>query len=137
MGLDIDLSRDRFARRGWIRGSGIRGGVVAGPVEVAVEKLLNGKNDTPLSRTAHAEPAKRNHKRSKLDEDGNRCRTVKADDEMNAPGALKNEPDADAAIASLSSPVTSLVYMGAASRMLPASVMHAGAGSLDLHEGVA
>ena len=102
----------------------------------AVEKLLNGKNNTPLPRTDHAEPAKRNHKCGKLDEDGDRCWTVKAEDEMNAPGTLKNESDADAAIVSLSSPATALVYMGAA-RMLPASVTHAGTESLGLHESVA
>ena len=79
----------------------------------AVEKLLNEKDNIPLSRTAHAEHAKRYHRRSKLDEDGNRCGTVTAEGEMNAPGTLKNESDADAAIVSLSSPATAPVYMGA------------------------
>ena len=102
----------------------------------AVEKLLNGKNNTPLPHTARAEPLKKNHKCSKLDEDGNRGWTVKAEDEMNAPGTLKNESDADAAIVSLSSPATALVYMGAA-RMLPASATLEGAGCTDLHEEVA
>jgi hypothetical protein len=102
----------------------------------AVERLLNAKNNTPLPHTAHAGPPKKNHKRSKLDEDGNRCRIATAEGEMNAPGTLKNESDADAAIESLSSPATGLVYIGAA-RMIPASVAHVGAEFLGLHEGVA
>ena len=102
----------------------------------AVEKLLNGKSNTPLSRKAHAEPATRNHKRSKLDEDGNRCGTVTAEGEMNAPGTLKNKSDADAAIVSLGSPAAALVCLGAA-RMLPASVTRVGAETLGLDDGVA
>jgi hypothetical protein len=74
----------------------------------AIEKLLDGKNNTPLSRKAHTESAKRYHK-----------------------------SDADDAIAGLSSPVVSLMDLDSAARMLPASVTLAGAGSLDLHEGVA
>jgi hypothetical protein len=45
--------------------------------------------------------------------------------------------DADNAIARLSSPVTSLMDMGAASKMIPASAPLVGSGCLDLHDNVA
>jgi hypothetical protein len=72
-----------------------------------------------------------------VDSEGNRCCAVKANGEKKAGETFEVESDADEAIASLSSPVTSLMDMGAASRLLPASVTLVGAGSLDLHGGVA
>jgi hypothetical protein len=81
--------------------------------------------------------AKRYKKVMKLDKEGNRCWTVKAEGEKKAWGTFENDSEADKAIASLNSPVTSLVDIGAASRMLPASVALVAAGCLDLHEGVA
>ena len=100
--------------------------------------MLSDRKDLILrARDANGKPANRYHKRSKLDEKGQRSCTVKTEGEKNAWGTLEVESEADEAIASLNSPVVSLMDLDSASKMLPANATLVGPGSLDLDEDVA
>jgi hypothetical protein len=103
----------------------------------AVEKLLDGKDLPLLDRKSQIMPTKRYHKIGKLDSEGNRCWAVKADREKKVWGTFEAESDADEAIANLNSPVVSLMDIGDAPKILPASAPLVGSGCLDLHDNVA
>src|ERR1035441_7008387 len=78
--------------------------------------ILVAKASAVPCRDAYGKPANRYHKRSKLDEKGQRSCTVKTEGEKNALGTVEVESDADNALADLRSPVTSLGEMGASAR---------------------
>ena len=73
----------------------------------------------------------------KHDAEGNRRWTVKADGERSAWGTFELESDADEAIASLSSPVTSLSDSAPGSKKLPVSVTPDCAGYSGMPAGAA
>jgi hypothetical protein len=74
-----------------------------------IELLLGGKEPRRPEIAAPSNTTKLHQKLIKLDEDGNRCRTVNAESDRNARGTFEIESDADDAIANLSSPVISLL----------------------------
>ena len=87
-----------------------------------IEKLLEGK-DLPLAaRKVSQHSGKRYQKPKKVDSEGNGYRVVKAKGEKEALETVDVESIDDKAVAHLNSPAVSLSDIGAAARMLPASV---------------
>jgi hypothetical protein len=94
-----------------------------------VESLLAGTESCRPERAASSHTTKRYRKLMKLDEDGNRCWTVKAEGERDAWGFFEIESDADEVIQHLNSPGASLSDFGAGSKKLPVSAALDCAGS--------
>jgi len=74
---------------------------------------------------------------TKLDAEGNRRWPEMAEGEKKVWGTFEIESDEDEAIANLNSPVVSLMDIGDAPKILPASATLVGPGCLDLHDIVA
>jgi hypothetical protein len=88
-----------------------------------IELLLGGKELRRPESAASSNTAKRYRKLMKLDEDGNRRWTVKAEGERSAWGSFEIESDADEAIQHLNSPGASLSDFEAGLKKLPVSAM--------------
>jgi hypothetical protein len=102
-----------------------------------IEKLLEGNDLPQAARKVSQHRAKRYQKPKKVDSEGNGSGVVKAKGEKETLETVGVKSTDDKAVAHLNSPATSLSDIGAASKMIRASVTHAGAESSGLHEGVA